>query len=123
EERAEEQVVTVDVETVHVDAAHRHTAQVGEAHSGALEVRPEEGRAFQGRLLEGRTFELFAGICRHCPIITPPPDTAEGCQGARSYGLASVTGSVAASAGGLLRTPSRASASGPATPPAAMTPA
>jgi hypothetical protein len=33
EQAAEEQVVAVDVESVHIDAAHRHTADIGESQT------------------------------------------------------------------------------------------
>ena len=66
EEAAEEQVVAVDVESVHVDAAHRHTADVGEPQGGALEARPDEGRAFE---------LLGTGIDRHSCILPVDGDS------------------------------------------------
>ena len=47
QERAEEQVVAVDVEPVEVDAAHRHPAHVGEPQGRALEAGPDEARALE----------------------------------------------------------------------------
>src|SRR4051794_32861202 len=67
-EAAEEQVVAVDVESVHIDAAHRHTADIGEPQSGALQARLDEGRAFE---------LLRAGIGRHRSIITDAGDSPD----------------------------------------------
>ena len=68
EEAAEEQVMAVNVESVHVDAAHRHTADIAGSEGGALEARLDEGRGLE---------LLRAGIGRHRIIMTAVGDTTD----------------------------------------------